>query len=262
MLQDRSEVRPDFIMSSRMQAHTVVFEWKSGANTETPQLDRYSRVTPTQLVQRAQIDSAECKSHDVVVVGKEEHSDRLQMGIKAGLYSFPLLTVDKEGLALALNNFTCTGMSTVFRDKLEIDWDKVPTSFVPFDSESPDWEVAEVIIPRILVHMHERNPRIQLRQLAVEACKSWSIMDRLAQDDTCRVIHRVLKNAERGEFKNHFTVSDNNTDGYVTITANPLEASTDRRTADFRKMRTLQTNLLRRLRRAGTDADVQQGKLL
>lgn len=256
-------VKPDFIMASKQLSHCAVFEWKSGANTESKQLERYARVQTNHLIRFAYLDTSECSSHEVIIVGKEEYSDRLQIGLKENGHVFPLLQVGPSGLARVMNDFLCEELASVFNPDLEIDWGKVPTSFIPFDAESPDWEVAEQAVRHVVSHMMKRSPRIQLKQLASQICEeAWSIMSREAQDETCRVIHRVLRNGERNELRGYFTTTDNPTDGYVNITGNPLNAAPERHTAEFGKLSSLQEKFLARLKKAGGDSDMVQGRLL
>jgi hypothetical protein len=46
-----------------------------------------------------------------------------------------------------------------------IDWTKVPTGFVPIDDASALWEVAEIVIPKVLEHMARRQSLVRLDQL-------------------------------------------------------------------------------------------------
>lgn len=50
--QDMETVCPDLIIASDGLPHTLLFEFKSGANTEEDQLRRYSRVNQNDLMTR------------------------------------------------------------------------------------------------------------------------------------------------------------------------------------------------------------------
>lgn len=69
---DNRNVSPDLILASAQIHHTIVFEWKSGANTEADQLQRYSRVEPADLIGKAYIAVSKCTTHDIAIVAKDE----------------------------------------------------------------------------------------------------------------------------------------------------------------------------------------------
>jgi len=132
-------VNPDLIISSSSRRHTLILEWKSGANTEADQLRRYSSVTGADLADKAFIDSSKTRTHDVVVVCKAEWKDRIKMGIDK-VFPFVVLVVDESGLRRYLNDSRCQAINDEFNDLLRIDWETVPTSFVPMDRGSELWE--------------------------------------------------------------------------------------------------------------------------
>src|SRR5437660_1760886 len=47
------QVVPELVIASRQLHHTILFEWKSGANMEADQLRRYAGVTTEDLRERA-----------------------------------------------------------------------------------------------------------------------------------------------------------------------------------------------------------------
>ncbi len=73
--QDIEKVCPDLIVASEQLGHTILLEFKSGANTEPDQLRRYSRVTQENLV-TAFISREAARNHDVSIVGRNEHGER------------------------------------------------------------------------------------------------------------------------------------------------------------------------------------------
>ena len=154
------KVCPDLIVASERLEHTLLPEWKEGANTEAEQLEGYSGVNQNDLETRAFISHKAARSHDIAVVGRKEHSERLQIGIKTGEHTFPLLVVDDDGVMLEYNEFQVSELTDLFSKKLNVDLSRVPTGFVPLDVDSAPSEVAEIVMPRILVYMSERRPRV------------------------------------------------------------------------------------------------------
>lgn len=66
------------------------------------------------------------------------------MGIAQGGYTFPLLLVTDDGLAIHQNRFRPNETDAVFRPLLAINWADVPNHFFRVDVDSELWEFAEL----------------------------------------------------------------------------------------------------------------------
>jgi hypothetical protein len=244
--QDLKPVCPDLVVASEKTNHTVLLEFKSGANTEPDQLWRYSRVTQSDLRSRAFISRDATHSHDVAVVGKSEFGERLRIGIANDSYPFPLLLADEDGLALDHNEFRISQLNSLFSPRLEIDWGKVPSRFVPIDRDSELWEVAEVAMPMVLHYMTERRPIVRVEGLCQDICTTWDIVGRPARNEFRSKIRDVLHEAIRRHFKPYLRWMKRGDS--MQITANPLDLQPDKRTAAYRRLRTAQEDLIEDLR--------------
>jgi hypothetical protein len=248
-------VVPDLIVSSRRTQHTLLLEWKSGANTEPEQLRRYSRVTPDDLRTQAALSEAEYKSHDVTVLGKSEFADRLKIGINEGKYGFPLLVLEDAGLRLVHNQFVCQDLNGIFIHLLKIDLSKIPESFVPFDQDSELWEIAYHIIPRILVYMHQRDNQVLLDGLAWDTVATWKIMSGPHRKALREKMSCVLDEAARAEFSKYLlrnTQADKRAQTKVwDIMNNPLDLQTKKHSQAFQVLKLQQSKFIERLRRGG-----------
>ena len=91
--------------------------------------------------------------HDIAVIGKDEHRERIPIGIADGGYAFPVLVTTAEGLEIILNEFHLPQTDAVFRPIVEVDWETLPTTFFPVDADSELWEFAEHAIPPVLQDM-------------------------------------------------------------------------------------------------------------
>ena len=249
--QDLQKVVPDLVLASEQMSHTLLLEWKSGANTEADQLRRYSRVNQKDLQTRAFISPSAARSHDVTVVGRDEHVDRLRMGLDAGGYAFPLLLADGEGLALSHNQFQIPQLANLFSPRLSINWDQVPSMFVPLDADSALWEVAEVVGPKMLQYMCERRPQVALNDICADICNTWGIMGQPPKEALRRRVREVLSLAARQHFRAYLRWVG--AVGRIEIVANPLDLEPDKRTVAYRKLRTVQKKFIESLRigRAG-----------
>lgn len=247
-------VCPELVLASRELQHAMLLEFKSGSNTDRAQLSRYSHVESTDL-QRSFLDPVESVQHDIVIVGRAEHGARLRIGIQEGDFGFPLLLKDNEGLYLDLHAFSVPALDASFSPRMAIDWDQVPMSFVPFDQESSDADVAESVIPAILECMHSLDSRIEVEPLCASLTRLWSIIGPTGKDQIRAKVKAVLAKAARRQFSAYLTQDR----GGFTISNNPLELQSDRRAGVFRGLRKLAEEFIEELRRADSQPELDFG---
>ena len=249
--QDMESVCPDLIVASEKMGHTLLLEFKSGANTEPYQLRRYSRVNQNDITVRAFISRNATHNYDISVIGKSEHGERLLIGISDGGYQFPLLLKDQDGLYLDHNQFRIRQLNSLFSPELEIDWAQVPSRFVPIDKDSELWEVAEVVIPQILRYMTQRRPLVKVEDICQDehVCVTWSLMGKPAKSEFRSKIQEVLTEAIRQHFRLYLRWMKRGDS--IQILNNPLELQSDKRTSAYRKLRTAQKDFIESLKTGG-----------
>jgi len=255
----RESVQPELIVASDSQEHTCLLEWKSGKNADNAQLRRYGNVTQMDVQTCAGVTPQAAKSHDVVIVSQSEHVNTITMGMATAKVSFPLISCEDSGLALVKNGFANKTLDKVFTPVLPIDWDHVPTSFVPLDADSPRWRVAEVIMPKVIKHMAHSQPMVDVLMLCEEACPLWGSMNLPARQVVEARAREVLDDAMGGEFKAHLSFSGTGKKKLV-ISNNPFDNPT-KRTANLRKLKTAQKNLIARLKAGVSAAGVEQTRI-
>ena len=240
--QDLESVHPELIIASRRLGHTILFEFKAGANTDADQLRRYSRVTSRDLEQRVYLEAAEVTRHDVAVIGKEENRERLMIGIREEGHTFPLIVADDQGLELVLSAFSEGSFDAVMRPRFDFDWAAVSMAWVPFDHGSDLWEIAEVIIPQVLKRMRRREPRIEARSVCAEV-PSWDCIGPPERNQMQTKVSAVMREAAHHEFRDYFRFRN---DG-IDVTNNPLELGVGATTPSLRRLRRLQRDFITRL---------------
>jgi hypothetical protein len=248
---DNSEdrpVRPDLILASSHLHHTVVFEWKSGANTEADQLQRYSRIVPNDLIAKALIHVSKCATHDVAIIGLNEHRERLQIGVVDGGYNFPLLVVTPETLETVINRFTSADTDVVFRP-LNVNWETIPTGFFPLDADSELWEYAEQIIPVVLEEMFNGAPRIVQNEIAKKIIPLWDRMRNDYKGQVKQKIQQVMDHASRSQFNLYLQRAPAAARAVIPsltwdVIDNPLVGIADRRQKAWKAMLKKQQSLI------------------
>lgn len=257
---DNETVVPELIIASRRVHHALLFEWKSGPNTEADQLRRYSRVTQADLTQRAMLVRENCTTHDIAIVGLGEHRDRLVQGIEAGRYPFPILVVTEAGLEKIRNRFSEPTTDAVFQNRLEVDWSRAPMSYFPLDSNSEDWEYAEQVLPHVLTKMADGVPRIIVADIARLLVPQWEIANRDFRNSVERKIVTVLDYAERHEFgeflRRNRAYQGRGGSPAWDVVENPVWREPDKRLKHWRQMKAKQTRVIEHFR-----GDEVQGEL-
>jgi hypothetical protein len=133
--QDHEMVVPDMTAPSPPREHTLLLGWKGGANSVEDQLRRYSRVCAEELQKKAFIPIDAAASHDVMIIGQNEHAERLMIGMNGGGYLFPLLVKDDGGLALVYGAFSRIDLNQLF-SPAPVGQQSARSSWVGFDPDA------------------------------------------------------------------------------------------------------------------------------
>lgn len=244
---DGSECVPELICFSNAQSHTLAFEWKSGKNTVDDQLARYNQLTSNSLVNVAMVPKFAAKTFDVVVVCLAEHLDTVKIGVVKGGYRFPILSVDETGLHLAHNQFTCPKLNAIFSPTLAINFGVAPTGHVPVNEYSEDWEVAEIVIPKVLEKMMDRQTIIRASSICHAICPLWDNMQRAARVAMQKRVCEILEQAAAGEFGLFFCHRKRNDDCEADFMHNPVADHGAKRQGALKRLRNASREFRERL---------------
>lgn len=245
-------VVPELIIASRKLRHCVLFEWKSGNNTETDQLNRYSKITEDDLRQRAFLTAAESERHDVAIIGADEHRERIAIAIDREGHPFPLLIAVSGGIEIVRNVFKEDQLDKVFRPRLSVQWENIPTSFLPVDRDSKLHEFAEVIIPEVLQNMARNESRVLLDPLTHRIFPLWDYVGAKYQSELRSKVREVMSRAVAAEFQNYVRRNKSAEQKTHTptwdITLNPFTGSGRSKRTELRRMKVLQSSFIQSLR--------------
>jgi len=244
-------VVPEIVIASEAVNHSILFEVKSGKNTEADQLERYSKVTSDDLIRESFFAPAKCTHIDVAVICAEEHQETIMIGIK-DKFDFPVMATVKEGLNTILNKYKVDKTDSVFRP-LKFDWNHVPTVFFPLDKDSELWEFAEFVIPVVLEDMQKNQSRVLAFDIASRVIPFWNNIGPDYRKELSKAVAEVLDRAAQRDFKkylrkNSAAKAETGTPTW-DITDNPLTGVIDKRTKGWKTLRKLQTQFLNHLRK-------------
>lgn len=249
---EHETVVPDLIVASEQTGHTILFEWKSGCNTDEHQLRRYSKVQERDLREIAFLNNKETVKHDVAIAGKEKCKDRIRIGIERGAYSYPIILISPSRMYLSLNTFCVSELNERLTAGIQIILDESPQYFVPFDRESELWEVAEAILPKVLDLLNKRSRFIPCSDIAKETFPCWDIVSDSYRSDLKKKILRVMKEAADNELSEYFSYKK--PDGHILreaawqILVNPADQTPDRRFIVWKKIQGAHAELIKSLK--------------
>jgi hypothetical protein len=192
-------VVPELVIASNRLRHTILFEWKEGANTEANQLERYAGITAEDLRQKVFLTEHEWESHNTVIIGLEQHADRLVVAIDRDGHNFPVLVRCDRGMSKIRNRFAPDETDALFQPLLTFDWATIPTFLYPLDVDSSLSEYAELLMPAILERMGAGEARILLSNLAEAVIPVWANVDRAHQNRLRGKMMVVMERASRHE---------------------------------------------------------------
>lgn len=202
---DGSVVHPELILASEKLGHTILCEWKSGANWENGQLDRYSKVTPKDLRDRAYLPVDMCSQHDVALFGQAEWAERLRESLARAGYDFPFINVSSCDMRLVKNSFCVQPTNQTFADGLTIELGKAPLSFVPFDRESPDWIIAQEIARQLASYMASSEAVLILGKILEDLFPVWNCFASHAKKELKNRVRDIILQGARGELSVYLT---------------------------------------------------------
>jgi len=248
------DVKPELTVVSDDLGHTILLECKSGANTDAEQLQRYADVKANDLTSKAFVSRRGAQSHDTLILGLPEHEMRLTRGISSANCNFPLVIARDDGLELVCNKFRPSELNDkVFSPKLAIPLDCQTLSFVPFDTESDLWVVADNVMPLLLEYMHKRETVVMLDKVCADMFQGlWTAIGGEQQKTLRNKMRSVLILASQKHFGRYLEVQSNSGQRGKTLTwdirNNPLDLSTDKRRKEFRLLSRLQKQFIDSLR--------------
>ena len=238
-------VCPDAMAASTAIEHTLLLEFKGGANIEDDQAIAYGTIASTDLERAGLIEEAASRSHDIVYVGEEAHGGRLRQGLTAVGCDYPLLLRADSGLGHEGGTFINAKVSAVLSPLLSIDWSAVPTNYIPVDEASPLSMVASVVVPRLLQYANEDREDVTIVKVCEDICTVWGALGGPAKDQFKARVLVMLREAASLELRNFVEVSQNGT--RITLKMNPVGLAPEARTQNLKALRTAQRQLLSRL---------------
>ncbi len=256
-------VRPEIIICSESQAHTVMWEWKSGGNVDQEQMQRYDAVTLEDLRERAMVPAAAVQRSDVAVVVPETKMADAARVLDQWGFRFPVIAKRAEGLSLEWHSFAVAELSSAFRPVLVVNFPHQPLHYVPFDLDSPDWVLGDRAAQQLLVYMSTREPRLLLDRLAEDIVPAWPALSAEMKNHYRDKLRDRVVDMARNEFQPYLSRNKPSEGRTHTptwdIANNPLGVSTDKRGSVYRDLQKRAKVLVERLRTGQMNLPLDEG---
>jgi hypothetical protein len=214
---------PELIIFSGKLGHSLICEWKSGKNLEEDQAARYLELTPDILSNRALIPKEATGSFDVMYICDRDNVERIKIGFNKCQCKFPLIVADDRGLNLELNQFKLGKLNEIFSPSLLINMSLCPTCHVPISDTSADWEVADIVIPKLIERMLKRDTMVGISSLCPSVFPLWDNMTSTARAPAQARVCQILEQAAAGEFGTFFRYRSKNAECQIDINFNPVD---------------------------------------
>ena len=245
-------VKPEMILSSNELEHTILLESKLGGNIDKEQYDRYKDITNVDLKERAYLNARCVENIDITYVIPEEVIDKAADAFNELAIDSALVSIGETKTKLYKNDFKIEKLNLVFRTGIDVNYDEIPTNFIPFDVESSEWFIAEKIFPIILSFLFENKSSFTDEDILREIIPLWSDIGSNEKGEMRKKILKVLRSASKYEFKEF--IKQNKDISRVThtntwiIIKNPLQRLPSKRSMAWRQLKNLQLNFLERLK--------------
>lgn len=245
-------VRPDVVIGSEPQAHTLLTECKSGVTFKEDQARRYGALTPRDLVQGADLPVPETALHDCLYLVTPSCVDAVDCQMAQAGHRFPIASLDRSSFRLARRHLSAVELDALLSEGIDISGcEVIPRSFLPFDVESSDWEVAQYAATGICSLMHSEREEFTVDELAQTICVSWQILGpdyrSNLRDKLRRVVNGLADTDLGGYFERKPKASASETAAWRVL-RNPATATHDRRTTQWQTLFRRCNNAVQRLR--------------
>ncbi len=253
-------VRPEIIICSEDNGHTILWEWKSGGSLDQDQLRRYAAVTTEDIRENAHVPPDGCESLDVALVVPDSKTIDCTRILEEWEFAFPLIEKAEDGVSLVANEFCVDELNAGMAAKLIINFGQLPLHYVPFDSETPLWVYAAQVGQKLIEYMHERAPRIILEELASQVIPAWGSVSPKQRGEYRDKLRDTLDDMARHEFgvflRRNRAIAARTGGPTWDILQNPLDEGTDKRTQVFKSLQKRLDQCIGRIRMGQTSMDL------
>jgi len=257
---ENQAVRPEIIICSEDNGHTILWEWKSGGSLDQDQLRRYAGVTTEDMRERAHVPPGACESLDVALVVPDSKTIDCTRILEEWEFAFPLIEKAEDGICLVGNAFCVEELNGGLAAKLIINFGELPLHYVPFDSETPLWVYSGRVGQKLIEYMHKRVPRVILAELASEVIPAWSSVSPQQRGEYKAKLRDTLDDMAGHEFalflRRNRGIAAMTGQPTWDILQNPLDEGHDKRTHVFKSLQKRLDQCIGRITMGQTSMDL------
>ena len=181
----------------------LLAECKSGKNLEEEQARRYLTADAIALRRAGTLPAPFTKRDGVTVaamfVGLEDHRAELESALNHLGINAPLLTIGRDRARLS----GASGVSGLDDFDIPIHHG-LPPARVPIDHQSPDDEVKELVIPKLVAAAARREDYVEVEQVCRDLLPEWAILSQGGRRDFVRQVEQILRGAAASDLKRSY----------------------------------------------------------
>ena len=246
---NNKKCNPDIVISSSKTKHSMVIEFKSGANIEDEQKQRYLMINSDILRDYALIPIDRLSTFDIAYVCKEEHKQTIEQGLNGTGFAILLKMADR--IEASANTTLKNDDTDASFKPLLVNWEKMPVSFYPFDKDCSSKLIADYIMQQIFDFMAEEKNSLLVDEVLEKVFVHWRKIGKHKQQELRQKAKEVMQLAGRYEFSRFLQYnaqqSRKGTCARFDVTSNPFIDNRDRRQKVWKDMNKLLESFLARL---------------
>ena len=189
-------INPDAMIISIKIGNTLIFEWTETNNPsqKQDQLNRYTKVETTDLVNLAAVPPAAAGTHDIVLTLRPSAVEIFQAQLTTTEQSFPILVLDVQDqiilLSKATNRFQITETDEFFTKGIQTD--RLPR-YLPFSLETCQYkEMAPFVIQQLVSLLVKGEKTFTLLDYCSGFIPAWNWIGGEKQSELSRVVKEII----------------------------------------------------------------------
>lgn len=220
-----SYVCPDVTLRNYDKSHVLLVDAKSGSTIDPDQIRKCQQIRPTDVAQFVTVSNPRSVEIDVAVVC---YSDDLIWIVKAldeAEIAAPIIAISNEKISLEAGDFRLDELNEAFSVPIEISSEMaIPSTYVPFDSDTETGDVAEIIMPKVVEYMYRRDPRFNTSTLIYDLFGCYNdLLSDSERKGINQTVVKVLKEAAKNHLREFLKSEKSGSVNAWTIIKNPYD---------------------------------------
>jgi hypothetical protein len=212
----------------------ILIESKGGTGNSGDQIARYDAVSVNQIL-GAGLDfrKPQVKSVDVILTCEPRHVERQIATLDALKSRMVVVSYDADEGTMQLRRGRLTNdvLNRGLTTGISVPWPPTPSDYIPFDCNSSDIEIAEVILPTVIAFATKRRKTFDSNDVCRNATPYWSILHPGQKKALARRVDSIVQSLVTLDFHGQFAFSRKSKRNHLVIEVTPMAMTAARKEA-------------------------------